>query len=65
MMPEAAWQDILRKSVKPILYAIHKEQLVDYNKKKTFIEVIIVNKHQCKSYIGHCHDDLKINNNQI
>ena len=55
-MLKAAWQDIMGKSVKPILFAIPNEQLVDYNKKTTFIEIIIINKHQCKC-IQHCHDN--------
>ena len=38
MPPAATWQDILGKSVKPILNAIPSEQLEDYDEKTTFTE---------------------------
>ena len=57
MPPAAAWKDILGKSVKPILNAVSNEHLVDYNKKTTFIKVMIVNKHQHKCIHTHCLDD--------
>ena len=41
-------EGILGKSVKLIPNAIPNGHLVDYNKKTTFIEVIIINKYWCK-----------------
>ena len=46
-LPPATWQDILGKSVKPILNTDPKENLVDYNEKATFIKIIIINEDQC------------------
>ena len=60
MPPTANWKDILGKSVNPILNAVSNEHLVDYNKKITFIEVIIINEHQYKCLhtpLLHCHDN--------
>ena len=43
-----AWKEILEKPVKPILNVVANEQLVYFNGKITFIEVIINKEHHYK-----------------